>query len=470
MLTDLPVTIDRATLRADAIDLACGTAFVIVGLASCAIAFARRRTKVRMFYWLGIWTCLYGVNVLWVPLHGIQPYPIRVIEPYARALTMYLVLPFAFLSWMEATRGWVRRFSAVLVVIEVAIAIVAFAVFLVTGDPNRLLVPNNLVAALGLAVLLVVVSSNKLFAKYCVMPSRGFFTFAAFVFTVEALFSNIINPLGHPMPNIFEHLGFAILLAAFGHSALQMVEQSERRLLGIESELQVAREIQVSILPTTVPELTGVRIAARYQPAASVAGDFYEFLQTDPQSVGILVADVCGHGVPAALIASMLKVAVQSVASSADHPGELLGALNRTLAAPLRGQLVSASYLWIDGKAQKARYSAAGHPPMLRWRNGRLEAVESNGLLFGVLPDVVYPEREIALTKGERLLIYTDGVTEPENLQGVEFGAGGLQALLAKNGMESGAEVATRVFAEVPLWQVEQRQQDDMTLVVVDVL
>ncbi len=461
---------DVATLRNAAIDIGCGTAFEVVGLASCAIALARRRTTVRLFYWLGVWSCLYGTNVLWAPLHGIQPHAIRLVEPYAHTLTMYLVLPFGSLSWMEITRGWVRRFSAVLVLIELAIAIAGFTVFLGTGDPNRMLVPNNLTAAIGLVVLLVVVSSKKLFQQYTIIPTRGFFAFAAFVFTLEALCSNISNPLGYPMPNILEHLGFALLLAAFGHSAIQMVEQNEHRLLTIESELQVAREIQQAILPTTVPKLPRVEIAASYQPAASVAGDFYEFLQTDPQRAGIFVADVCGHGVPAALIASMLKVAVQSVTDQAEHPGALLSTLNRTLAGPLRGQLVSAAYLWIDGVAGKARYSAAGHPPMLRWNDHRLEAVESNGLLFGVLPEVVYPEREIALVKGERLLVYTDGVTEPENGLGVEFGAEGLQQLLANNGMNSGAEVARKVFAEIPRWQGDHRQQDDMTLIVVDVL
>ena len=92
-----------------------------------------------------------------------------------------------------------------------------------------------------------------------------------------------------------------------------MVLTNERRLLEIQAELDVARQIQTSILPTDVPELRGLRISATYRPMASVAGDFYEFLPVDREHAGFLIADVCGHGVPAALIASMLKVAARSV-------------------------------------------------------------------------------------------------------------------------------------------------------------
>jgi len=87
----------------------------------------------------------------------------------------------------------------------------------------------------------------------------------------------------------------------------------------------------------------------------------------DEMRLGILVADVAGHGVSAALIASMIKVAMQSVVSVAADPGAVLGGLNRVLSGQLRGQLVSAAYLWLDTENRTARYSAAGHPPLLRW-------------------------------------------------------------------------------------------------------
>jgi serine phosphatase RsbU (regulator of sigma subunit) len=129
-------------------------------------------------------------------------------------------------------------------------------------------------------------------------------------------------------PRILGHLGFAILLFSFGYVALQLVFANERRLLSIENELAIAREIQASILPSCVPEIDNLCISAAYHPMTAIAGDFYEFIPVDQKRIGILVADVSGHGVPAALIASMIKVAVQSAFPSAHDPGAVLRGLN----------------------------------------------------------------------------------------------------------------------------------------------
>jgi serine phosphatase RsbU (regulator of sigma subunit) len=112
----------------------------------------------------------------------------------------------------------------------------------------------------------------------------------------------------------------------------------------------------------------------------------------DKNLLGILVADVSGHGVPAALISSMIKVAMQSIAVHANDPAQLLGGLNRILSSEAHGQFASAAYIWIDTEKRNALYSAAGHPPLLCWRNRRseMQRIESNGLLFGVEPDSEY--------------------------------------------------------------------------------
>jgi serine phosphatase RsbU (regulator of sigma subunit) len=188
----------------------------------------------------------------------------------------------------------------------------------------------------------------------------------------------------------------------------------------------------------------------------------------DQEHAGFLVADVCGHGVPAALIASMLKLAVQSVAACAQDPGKFLGSLNRVLTEPLRGQLVSASYLWIDMVARKASYSAAGHPPLLRC-NQEIERVESNGLLFGISPCAEYPVRQLSLCPRDRLLLYTDGVTEAENTAGQAFGDYQLQRMLLQNSTEEAGDMSRRIMAEIQAWQRTAEPQDDITLIVIDV-
>src|SRR6202044_930156 len=130
------------------------------------------------------------------------------------------------------------------------------------------------------------------------------------------------------------------------------------RLLSIENELAIARDLQTSTLPSGVPEMKSLRISAAYCPMTAVAGDFYEFIPVDEKRVGFLVADVTGHGVPAALIASMIKVAMQSVMTCADEPREVLRGLNRILYRLLCDQFVSAAYLWLDTGNCKALYSA----------------------------------------------------------------------------------------------------------------
>jgi len=149
----------------------------------------------------------------------------------------------------------------------------------------------------------------------------------------------------------------------------------------------------------------------------------------------------------------------------------VLRGLNRILWTQLRGQLVSAAYLWLDTEGGRASYSAAGHPPLLRWRSGELERIESNGLLFGVMSDSDYPVRDMPLNPGDRFLLYTDGATEPENAKGQMFGDHKLEAVLRDVQSRPPSEVSTCLLREIGSWQPSQTsQQDDITLIVIDVV
>jgi serine phosphatase RsbU (regulator of sigma subunit) len=241
-------------------------------------------------------------------------------------------------------------------------------------------------------------------------------------------------------------------------------------LLSIENELEIARRIQTSILPGDGPELSNLRIAAAYRPMTAVAGDFYDFIPVDQNRVGALVADVSGHGVPAALIASMIKVALQSILPCAHDPREVMRGLNRIISGQLHDQFVTAAYLWIDTENRIARYSAAGHPPLLRWRGDKLERIESNGLLFGVMSETDYPVCEMAINPGDRFLLYTDGVTEPENTSGDSFGDYKLEQVVRNNKSRPQSELVDQLLSEIRQWQPSSMvQQDDITLIVIDV-
>ena len=205
-----------------------------------------------------------------------------------------------------------------------------------------------------------------------------------------------------------------------------MVFESERRLLSIENELAISREIQTSILPSGSPEIKNLRITAGYQPMTAVAGDFCDFIPVDQHRVGVLVADVSGHGVPAALIAAMMKTAV-----------------------PIHRALCAFLTLYIDTENYNVRYSAAGHPPLLLSRAGTLNRIESKCLIFGVTAQSDYPVRDILICPCDRLLLYTDGVIEPENAKGKPFGDSKLEQVVLGSQMCSPSELTERLLTEI---------------------
>jgi len=462
-----------ATLRGQIAGIISGAIFSFSGLAVCSIAAIRRRSGVRLFVWLGIWSAMYGAGRLTrsPAVVAALPHWLQISVPYVNTLTAYLTVVVAFLAFLELSIGQIRLVLKILIVAGVVVAAAGIGWFVFGGPANKFIPYNNLVVVCGLLVLVTVVAVKKLSDKFLVLLNRPVLAFGMLVFTIEALWVNLSRPLNFQTPRLFGDLAFGVLLLSFGYVAVQITFANERRLLSIEDELAIARQLQLSILPTSVPEIPDVRIAVAYQPMTAVAGDFYEFMPLDPKRIGFLIADVTGHGVPAALIASMIKMATQSVVSQAAEPREVLRRLNRMLFPQLHDQLVSAAYLWLDTENRQASYSAAGHPPLLRWREGKLERIESNGLLFGVIADPDYPVRNLPIRPGDRFLLYTDGVVEPENALGDAFGEVRLEQVIRKNQDSAPADLSGELLAEIRHWQpAAVTQQDDITLIVVDVV
>ena len=358
-----------AMLRGQVADIIFGSVFLFIGLAACSIAAIRRRSGVRIFVWLGIWSAMYGATNLIQSsaVVTVSPHWFQISAPYANTAMMYVMVVVALLCFGELSLGRLRFLIQAAACVGLVIAIAAIGLFVFTGSNDRLMLYRHLLADFVLLVLTTMVAVPRLSRKYMVLPDRGVLAIGAFVFAIESLWNNLSRPLGFETPRILDHLAFAILLFSFGYVALQLVFANERRLLSVENELAIAREIQTSILPSGVPEINNLSFSAAYRPMTAVAGDFYEFIPVGQNRVGILVADVTGHGVPAALIASMIKVAMQSAVPCAHDPRGVLCELNRILFRQIHDQLVSAAYLWVDTKNRKALYSAAGHPPLLRW-------------------------------------------------------------------------------------------------------
>jgi sigma-B regulation protein RsbU (phosphoserine phosphatase) len=250
-------------------------------------------------------------------------------------------------------------------------------------------------------------------------------------------------------------------------------KQLALQLLTIQKELETAREIQLSILPEEIPKIGGVDIAARYIPMTSVAGDFYDFIVVDEKHLGILVADVSGHGMPAALIASMLKIALAAQESHAADPAQLLLGLNQALCGKFQRHYVTAAYLFLDMLKRTLRYAGAGHPPLLLWsRSEGVRALEENGLFLGKFPQAAYSFVELPLKAGDWALLYTDGIPETTNPLQIEFGTDRFKHFLETEQSTSADHFADRLLKELSQWSVRdsgEDSDDDVTLVAIHV-
>jgi phosphoserine phosphatase RsbU/P len=251
-----------------------------------------------------------------------------------------------------------------------------------------------------------------------------------------------------------------------------MREQLARQLLTIRAELETARQIQLSILPREIPQLEGLDIAARYIPMTSVAGDFYDFLVVDEKRIGILVADVSGHGMPAALISSMLKIALAAQHPNACDPVRVLSGLNDVLCGKFQGHYVTAAYALIDTGKQTICYAGAGHPPLLI-RNqctGTTRQILENGLFLGFFPEATYSAIEVPFKEGDWCVLYTDGIAEMTNPAEEQFGMNRLQLFLKKHHDLSAGGFVDSLLDELARWSDHasgREAEDDLTLMAV---
>ena len=248
--------------------------------------------------------------------------------------------------------------------------------------------------------------------------------------------------------------------------------QLASQLQTIQSEMATARQIQLSILPREIPAIKGLEIAARYIPMTAVAGDFYDFIQIDEKRIGILVADVSGHGMPAALISSMLKIALDGQTECASDPARVLAGLNKALCGKFQGHFVTAVYVVVDVEKQSIFYAGAGHPPLIFMDHsaGKARDFVENGLFLGFFPEATYSAVEIPFTAGDWGVLYTDGIPEMTDPSDEQFGLDRFKQCLQDHHDLTAAQFIDALLAELSQWSdvaSGREPEDDITLLAI---
>ncbi|MBA3792881.1 MAG: SpoIIE family protein phosphatase [Rubrobacter sp.] len=260
----------------------------------------------------------------------------------------------------------------------------------------------------------------------------------------------------------------AVRVAQLVRQQQQEAKERER----IEQELKVARLIQQTLLPKTLPELPGYEVAAYYQPAREVGGDFYDFLNLDDGRLGLVVGDVTDKGVPAALVMATTRTMLRAAAQRLLSPGEVLQRVNDVLVQDIPPNMfVTCLYAILDSQSGRLFYANAGHDLPYRRRAGRqggADELRARGMPLGLMPGMGYEEKEMFLNRGESVLFYSDGLVEAHDPRREMFGFPRLQGLVGAH-RTGGSSLISFLLAELARFTGEGwEQEDDITLVTLD--
>ncbi len=266
-------------------------------------------------------------------------------------------------------------------------------------------------------------------------------------------------------------------LGALGESFNQMTgsigtlieEQNKRQRL--ENEISIAREVQNQLFPSTLPSVPGVEIEAICKAARSVSGDYYDFIQLSPTHVAIAIADISGKGISAALLMASLQAALRSQAltegSESISTADLVARLNKHLVYNTGDDRFATFFIAVyDSSTRTLRYTNAGHLPSFLIWNGSSCLLDKGGMVLGVLDDYVYEQGVLQVAPDSLLVGYSDGLVEPENVYGEEFGITRLKEAAIRVHHAAPLMVAESLMAAAEEWAGTPEQADDMTVIV----
>ena len=250
----------------------------------------------------------------------------------------------------------------------------------------------------------------------------------------------------------------------------RLIEERNKRQR-LENEISIAREVQNQLFPSTLPSVPGVEIEAICKAARSVSGDYYDFIQLSPTHVAIAIADISGKGISAALLMASLQAALRSQALTEGSQGlstaELVARLNKHLVRNTGDDRFATFFIAVyDSVTRTLRYTNAGHLPSFLICNGSSHLLDKGGMVLGVLEDYSYEQGVLEVAPDSLLIGYSDGLVEPENVYGEEFGIARLREAAIRVQSAKPLMVAESLMAAAEEWAGTPEQADDMTVIV----
>ena len=320
---------------------------------------------------------------------------------------------------------------------------------------------------LGIAVLFLLMEAAALFASFALTK------------TVTGAVHNLYDGTQRVTHGDFTHriqVHGRDQLAALATSFNSMTENLERLFLvekekeRLQSELEIAREVQNQLFPKNAPTMRTMEIFGLCQPARMVSGDYYDFICMEGKRVAFALGDVAGKGISAALLMASIQSIMRTQISESTgmfSTSSAVALLNRQLYASTSPEKYATfCFAVYDETSRILTYTNAGHLPPLLFRDGSCTLLEVTGTVVGAFPAMVYEQRELALQPGDLLVAYTDGIAEPENEYGEEFGEARLTQIILRHQAALSPEIVSRVMEAVAHWTGAGEQFDDMTILI----
>jgi sigma-B regulation protein RsbU (phosphoserine phosphatase) len=293
------------------------------------------------------------------------------------------------------------------------------------------------------------------------LPVVAMTAWASIELAVEAMRRGVADFVQKPWENA------GLLRVLRDEVAAGRARRREQRLkANRDRELSAAEEIQQQLLPQRMPSIRGCELAVAWRPADVVSGDYFDVIQFDENRAALCVGDVMGKGMPAALVMSNVQALVKTFASASLPPKRLCEQVNRAICGNLpEGRFITFFYSMFETQSRRFHYANAGHnPPLLVRRAGRTMRLTEGGTVLGLFPESHYSQGEIRLAPGDRLILFTDGVTEAANQAGELFGEERLLRLLVEHRARNASELRELILNAVAEFS-DGAYQDDVTLV-----